>query len=144
MKKQRYEVLRMSVILPFLLFGFLLISCDALVSDAATCPSVYTITTVQVLTADGQPVVLDEWTVYDKRSGKELDLCDSDDCIAGNSETGTYLLIDDRFQGKVGVEINLTAEGAADSIHFKEDFTVRDNGCNLVKISGPGTIYTDL
>lgn len=144
MKKFKIGV---SVLLLPLFLGFLLISCDELVSDSTTCPSVYTMTSVQVLTAEGQPVALDEWIVYDKDTGKELELCDSDDCasasFSGNNKSGTYLLIDDRFQGKIGGEIKLTAEGKNDSIHFKKEFTVQDNGCNLVKTSGPSIIHVD-
>ena len=144
MKKFKIEI---SILLPSLFLCFLLVSCDDLVSDPTTCPSVYTMSSVQVLTAEGQPVALDEWIVYDKDTGKELNLCDSDDCtsasFSGSNENGTYLLIDDRFQGKIGGEIKLTAEGKNDSIHFKKEFTVQDNGCNLVKTSGPSIIYVD-
>lgn len=134
-------------LLSLLFLSFLLISCDELVSDSATCPSVFNMITVQVLNAEKQPVALDRWAVYDKNTGKELELCNSDDCtsasFSGKNETAAYLLIDDSFQGKHGKEISLIAEGKKDSIHFKEEFTVQDNGCNLVKTSGPSIIYVD-
>src|SRR5690625_4072249 len=98
MKKCKIGV---SVLLLPLFLGFLLISCDELVSDSTTCPSVYTMTSVQVLTAEGQPVALDEWIVYDKDTGKELELCDSDDCasasMSGNKQSGTYLHMNAMF-----------------------------------------------
>src|SRR5690625_3547219 len=139
--------IRDSVLLLPLFFGILLISSVDLLMDSRTCPADYTMTSVKVLTAEGQPVALYEWIVYDKDTGKELELCDSDDgasaSFSGNNKSGTYLLIDDRFQGKIGGEIKLTAEGKNDSIHFKKEFTVQDNGCNLVKTSGPSIIYVD-
>src|SRR5690625_7207470 len=108
MKKFKIGV---SVLLLPLFLGFLLISCDELVSDSTTCPSVYTMTSVQVLTAEGQPVALDEWIVYDKDTGKELELCDSDDCasasFSGTNKSGTYILIDDRIQEKTDREIKI-------------------------------------
>lgn len=144
MKKHLDRVL---ILFASLFLVFLTVSCDELVSETTTCPGIYTMTTVQVLTANGHPVALDQWIVYDKNSGKQLNVCESDDCnsdnLAGNKETGTYLLIDDSLQGKISGKIDLVAEGTAGSIHFKEEFTVQDNGCNLVKTSGASTIYVE-
>lgn len=144
MNKQYFKSISL---LSLLFLSFLLISCDELVSDSTTCPSVFTTITVQVLTAEKQPVALDQWTVYDKDTRKELKLYNSDNSASESysekNETGSYLLIDDSFQGEDGREMSLIAEGKKDAIHFKKEFTVLDNGCNLVKTSGPSIIYVD-
>lgn len=45
------------------------------ITDSKVCTDIFRMISVRVLTADEEPVVLDELTITDKKLKKEYDLC---------------------------------------------------------------------
>lgn len=88
--------------------------------------------------------MLDELRVYEKRFEVELDVCGSEGCapgsFKGNPESGSYVIIDDQFAGKINRVLDIVVEGKSGELSFQEEFTIEDDGCHVSKRSGPETI----
>lgn len=144
--KNEYSYKRVYLVL--ILFLATGLSCDSI---STICSSDFRYLGVGVYLVDGiTPVVLDEVTLTDGRSGKTIDLCDTNETecpgkgIMGVPENGSYTIFHDGLRDQIGFyPTPLLFEGRNDSITVEQVFLIGDDGCHVYKISGPGTLIAE-
>lgn len=117
-------------------------SCDTLIEDKV-CTAQFEIIGMSVTTSDGNPVVLDEFSVKNTRSGKTIDLCESDSSMCGesgvhgNPDFGLYTIFHDGLRSKIfGPVLGVLAEGRKGDQTFQRLFAVGDDGCHVYLAAG--------
>jgi len=119
-------------------------SRDSSPNDSLLCTGVFNYVTIQVLTQNQEPAQLNELSVVDKNTDREIDLCHSDMCgnqgFIGNTESGLYTIMHDHFAGEIDGELELSVSGSGDEGSFSETFVIVDDGCHVSKISGPDQV----
>ncbi len=118
--------------------------------DEPICTRDFRAIAVQVLTTDGEPVVLDEFTVKRSESGQVIEICNDalGDCekgaAAGYPEEGIYTIFHDGLRNKIrGYQIKIDVEGKKGEAVFQEEFVIVEDGCHVYKAAGPGTVFVD-
>ena len=122
---------------------FLILSgCDS-PFDNKVCTDQFEIIGMSVKTADGTPVVLDEFSVKSTRTGKTIDLCESDTSfcgpsgIHGNPEFGFYSIYHDGLRSEI-IEpaLGVLAVGGKGDQTFQRMFAIGDDGCHVYLAGG--------
>lgn len=119
----------------------LLFSCDLI--DERVCTLEFRTIGMAVETPEGDPVVFDEFTIRNSRTGKKIDLCDSDSSTCGESnihgapEFGIYTIFHDGVRSEIfGPAMAVIAEGRKGDQIFERVFAVGDDGCHIFLIAG--------
>lgn len=93
-------------------------SRDSSPNDSLLCTGVFYYVTIEVLTQNKEPAQLNELSVIDKNTDKEIDLCHSDMCgnqgFIGNTESGLYTIMHDHFAGEIDGELELLVSGSGE------------------------------
>lgn len=133
----------MEKIFSICLILFICSSCQK-TSDSTICTDEFRNVTIQVLTQNQEPAQLQEFSVSDKSTGREVDLCHADMCgnqgFIGNTESGLYTIMHDHFSGEINGELELTVSGTGIDGAFSETFVIEDDGCHVSKVSGPDQV----
>lgn len=139
---------RVSKILFIGLFLMSFLSCDAW---QEVCTSEFKIIGIQVLSADEEPIILDEVSVTNLETDRVVEICDDGlgNCEkgvpAGYPEEGLYFIFHDGLRDEIpGDDTKILVEGSNDEIHFQEDFKIGDNGCHVFKEAGQDTVFVEV
>lgn len=137
-------MIRLKGIIPLFLLaaGLVLQSCSQSTSPRV-CTAQFVVHQVTVLNAEGQPADSVDISITDQNTGEAFNPCESEafDCAAEGFE-GHYTLIHDGYfeESEEGREFRLRATGQKDQARFEADFTFRNDGCHIQKVSGPDSV----
>jgi hypothetical protein len=124
--------------------AFIFLNSCGINDNSPICTGEFRYINIQVLTQNQEPAQLNELSVIDKNTDREIDLCHSDMCgnqgFIGNTESGLYTIMHDHFAGEIDGELELSVSGSGDEGSFSETFVIVDDGCHVSKISGPDQV----
>lgn len=124
-------------------------ACD--VADDKVCLAIFISIGIEVTDQIGASVVLDELKITVSRTGKEIDLCESEPTfcgvsgIAGNPEFGQYTIFHDGLRSEIfGPAMGIIVSGKKRELEFQRLFVIGDNGCNVELLSGDTGVVLEI
>lgn len=124
-------------------------ACD--VADDKVCLAIFISIGIEVTDQIGAPVVLDELKITVSRTGKEIDLCESEPSfcgesgMAGNPEMGQYTIFHDGLRSEIfGPAMGIIVSGKKGELEFQRLFVIGDNGCNVELLSGDTGVVLEI
>ena len=120
--------------------------CEVLF-DSKVCTSEFRMIGVSVVYEDKEPVIFDDASVKNHRTGNEIDLCSSyhSNCtreeIIGHPESGYYTIYHDGLRNEIGMRpVALMFSASNDSVSVEQLFLIDEDGCHVQKKAGPDQI----
>lgn len=138
-------MIRWNGFIPLILLAVVLLitSCLQSPSSPRVCTAQFVVHQVNVLNAEGEPADSVDINITNRDTGEAFNPCESEafDC-AGEGFEGYYTLIHDGYfeESEEGRIFRLRVTGQKNLASFEADYTFRNDGCHIRKVSGPDSV----